>query len=155
MLKGKIHRATVVQAELDYVGSITVDEDLMDAAGIREYEQVQIVDVNNGQRFETYVIAGQRGSGMICLNGAAARCVSGGRQGDHHVLRPDDPRGSRCEPAARGVRRRRQPPRAHHALRAPRPTGGHGPLARRAETNRGRDAQSSCASRPLALLKRC
>lgn len=71
MLKGKIHRATVVQAELDYVGSITVDEDLMDAAGIREYEQVQIVDVNNGQRFETYVIAGQRGSGMICLNGAA------------------------------------------------------------------------------------
>ena len=78
MLKGKIHRATVVQAELDYVGSITVDEDLMDAASIREYEQVQIVDVNNGQRFETYVIAGQRGSGMICLNGAAARCVSVG-----------------------------------------------------------------------------
>ena len=78
MLKGKIHRATVVQAELDYVGSITVDEDLMDAADIREYEQVQIVDVNNGQRFETYVIAGQRGSGMICLNGAAARCVSVG-----------------------------------------------------------------------------
>ena len=78
MLKGKIHRATVVQAELDYVGSITVDEDLMDAAGIREYEQVQIVDVNNGQRFETYVIAGQRGSGMICLNGAAARFVSVG-----------------------------------------------------------------------------
>ena len=78
ILKGKIHRATVVQAELDYVGSITVDEDLMDAAGIREYEQVQIVDVNNGQRFETYVIAGQRGSGMICLNGAAARCVSVG-----------------------------------------------------------------------------
>lgn len=78
MLKGKIHRATVIQAELDYVGSITVDEDLMDAAGIREYEQVQIVDVNNGQRFETYVIAGERGSGMICLNGAAARCVSVG-----------------------------------------------------------------------------
>ena len=78
MLKGKIHRATVVQAELDYVGSITVDEDLMDAAGIREYEQVQIVDVNNGQRFETYVIAGQRGSGMICLNGAAARKVQVG-----------------------------------------------------------------------------
>ena len=78
MLKGKIHRATVVQAELDYVGSITVDEDLMDAAGIREYEQVQIVDVNNGQRFETYVISGERGSGMICLNGAAARCVQKG-----------------------------------------------------------------------------
>lgn len=76
MLKGKIHRATVVQAELDYVGSITVDADLLDAAGILEYELVQIVDVNNGNRFETYTIAGERGSGMICLNGAAARCVS-------------------------------------------------------------------------------
>ena len=78
MLKGKIHRATVVQAELDYVGSITVDEDLLDAAGIYEYEKVQIVDVNNGNRFETYTIAGERGSGMICLNGAAARCVQTG-----------------------------------------------------------------------------
>lgn len=78
MLKGKIHRATVVQAELDYVGSITVDVDLLEAAGIYEYEKVQIVDVNNGSRFETYTIAGERGSGMICLNGAAARCVSCG-----------------------------------------------------------------------------
>ncbi|WP_405321601.1 aspartate 1-decarboxylase [Frisingicoccus sp.] len=78
MLKGKIHRATVVQAELDYVGSITIDEALMEASGIREYEQVQIVDVNNGQRFETYVIAGERNSGMICLNGAAARMVQVG-----------------------------------------------------------------------------
>lgn len=78
MLKGKIHRATVVQAELDYVGSITVDQDLLDASGILEYEKVQIVDVNNGNRFETYTIAGERGSGMICLNGAAARCVSTG-----------------------------------------------------------------------------
>lgn len=76
MLKSKIHRATVVQAELDYVGSITVDEDLLDASGILEYEKVQIVDINNGNRFETYTIAGERGSGMICLNGAAARCVS-------------------------------------------------------------------------------
>ncbi len=76
LLKGKIHRATVVQAELDYVGSITVDEALLEAAGILEYEKVQIVDVNNGSRFETYTISGQRGSGMICLNGAAARCVS-------------------------------------------------------------------------------
>ena len=75
MLKGKIHRATVRQAELDYVGSITVDEDLLDAAGILEYEKVAIVDINNGNRFETYTIAGNRGSGMICLNGAAARCV--------------------------------------------------------------------------------
>ena len=76
MLKGKIHRATVVQAELDYVGSITVDPELLKAAGILEYEYVQIVDVNNGNRFETYTIAGETGSGMICLNGAAARCVS-------------------------------------------------------------------------------
>ena len=75
MLKGKIHRATVVQAALDYVGSITVDEDLLDAAGILEYEKVQIVNVNNGARFETYTIAGEPGSGMICLNGAAARMV--------------------------------------------------------------------------------
>ena len=76
MLKGKIHRATVTQAELDYVGSITVDQDIMDAAGINEYEMVQIVDINNGNRFETYTISGERGSGVMCLNGAAARCVS-------------------------------------------------------------------------------
>ena len=83
MLKGKIHRATVVQAELDYVGSITVDEDLLDASGILEYEKVQIVDVNNGNRFETYTIAGEPGSGMICLNGAAARQV---QVGDHVII---------------------------------------------------------------------
>ena len=75
MLKGKIHRATVKQAAVDYVGSITIDVDLLEASGIIEYEKVQIVDVNNGARFETYAIAGERGSGMICLNGAAARCV--------------------------------------------------------------------------------
>lgn len=75
MLKGKIHRAVVVQAELNYVGSITIDEDLMDAAGICEYQKVHIVDVDNGSRFETYTIAGERGSGLICLNGAAARCA--------------------------------------------------------------------------------
>ena len=78
MLKGKIHRATVMQADLNYVGSITIDEELMQAAGILEYEQVQIVDINNGSRFETYAICGERGSGLICLNGAAARCVSTG-----------------------------------------------------------------------------
>lgn len=83
LLKGKIHRATVIQAELDYVGSITVDEALLEAAGILEYEKVQIVDVNNGSRFETYTISGQRGSGMICLNGAAARCV---RTGDKIII---------------------------------------------------------------------
>ena len=78
MLKSKIHRATVTQAELNYVGSITIDEGLMEAAGILEYENVQIADVDNGARFETYVIAGEAGSGIICLNGAAARMVSAG-----------------------------------------------------------------------------
>ena len=76
MLHGKIHRANVTQAELNYVGSITVDKDLLEAAGIYEYQKVQIVDIDNGQRFETYTIAGESGSGTICLNGAAARCVS-------------------------------------------------------------------------------
>lgn len=78
MLKSKIHRAEVTQAELDYVGSITVDEMLLEKAGILEYEKVQIVDINNGSRFETYTIAGERDSGIICLNGAAARCVNKG-----------------------------------------------------------------------------
>lgn len=78
MLKSKIHRAVVTQAELNYVGSITVDEALMKASGIVEYEKVQIADVDNGARFETYVIAGKEGSGIICLNGAAARMVSTG-----------------------------------------------------------------------------
>lgn len=78
MLKGKIHRATVVQAELNYVGSITIDEDLLEASDICEYEQVHIVDIDNGERFTTYAIAGERGSGMICLNGAAARMVQVG-----------------------------------------------------------------------------
>lgn len=75
MLEGKIHRATVKQADLSYVGSITVDTDLMEKAGIREYQKVQIVDIDNGERFETYTIAGEAGSGLICLNGAAARCA--------------------------------------------------------------------------------
>ena len=82
MLKGKIHRATVKQAELNYVGSITVDPVLMEAAGIMEYEYVQIVDVENGNRFETYTIAGKPDTGMICLNGAAARQVAVG----HHII---------------------------------------------------------------------
>lgn len=83
MLKAKIHRAVVTQAELNYVGSITIDSDLMEAAGIFEYEKVQIADVENGNRFETYVIAGEAGSGMICLNGAAARQV---QPGDHVII---------------------------------------------------------------------
>ena len=73
MFHGKIHRAVVTQARLDYMGSITIDEDLLDAAGILPGEKVQIVNNNNGERLETYTIAGERGSGVICLNGAAAR----------------------------------------------------------------------------------
>jgi len=82
MLKGKIHRAVVKQAELNYVGSITIDPELMDAAGILEYEMVQIVDVENGNRFETYTICGEAGSGMICLNGAARQV----QVGDHVII---------------------------------------------------------------------
>ena len=78
VLKSKIHRAKVTQAELNYVGSITIDEDLMDAANLIANEKVQVVNNNNGARFETYVIKGERGSGVICLNGAAARLVQVG-----------------------------------------------------------------------------
>ncbi|WP_042162357.1 aspartate 1-decarboxylase [Paenibacillus gorillae] len=80
MMKSKLHRATVTEANLNYVGSITIDENLMDAADIWENEKVQIVNNNNGARFETYVITGKRGSGVICLNGAAARQVQPGDQ---------------------------------------------------------------------------
>lgn len=80
MMKSKLHRATVTEANLNYVGSITIDEDLMDAADLLENEKVQIVNNNNGARFETYVITGARGSGVICLNGAAARLVQPGDQ---------------------------------------------------------------------------
>jgi aspartate 1-decarboxylase len=78
MLKSKIHRATVTQADLHYVGSVTIDEDLMDAADLLPGEQVAIVDINNGSRLETYTIAGPRGSGVIGINGAAARLVHEG-----------------------------------------------------------------------------
>ncbi|MCM1451472.1 MAG: aspartate 1-decarboxylase [Clostridium sp.] len=78
VLKSKIHRVTVTEARLDYIGSITIDEELMDAAGIIQGEHVYIVNNNNGARLETYAIPGQRGSGVICLNGAAARLVQPG-----------------------------------------------------------------------------
>src|SRR5690606_26466921 len=78
VLKSKIHRAKVTQAELHYVGSITIDEDLLDAANMVENEKVQIVNINNGERFETYAIKGERGTGTICLNGPAARKVQVG-----------------------------------------------------------------------------
>lgn len=76
VLKAKIHRLTVTGADVDYEGSITIDEDLLDAAGLQAYEKVHIADVTNGARFETYIMRGKRGSGVICLNGAAARLVS-------------------------------------------------------------------------------
>lgn len=83
MLKSKLHRAVITQAELDYVGSVTIDEELMEAAGLYEYEHVHIVNVNNGSRIETYTIAGERGSGIVCLNGAAARS---GQKGDTVII---------------------------------------------------------------------
>jgi aspartate 1-decarboxylase len=78
VLKSKLHRVTVTQADLNYIGSVTIDEDLMEAANLIEGERVQIVNINNGERLETYVITGDRGSGMICLNGPAARKVAVG-----------------------------------------------------------------------------
>ena len=75
MLKGKIHRATVTGANLNYIGSLTLDEDLMDAAGFREYEKIQVLDITNGNRIETYIIRGTRGSGKVCINGAAAHLI--------------------------------------------------------------------------------
>jgi len=78
VLKSKIHRVTVTEANLNYIGSIAIDEDLIDAAGIIENEKVQVVNINNGERLDTYVIIGRRGSGSICLNGAAARKVQVG-----------------------------------------------------------------------------
>ncbi|EMJ90247.1 aspartate 1-decarboxylase [Leptospira bourretii] len=81
--KGKVHRAVVTEAELHYEGSLTVDQDLMDLAGMKPYEQVSVVNVNNGARFETYLIVGERGSGTICLNGAAARL---GMKGDKVII---------------------------------------------------------------------
>ena len=78
VLKSKIHRVTVTEANLNYVGSVTIDEELLDAANMIEGEKVQIMDINNGERFETYIIKGERGSGAICLNGAAARKVQVG-----------------------------------------------------------------------------
>jgi aspartate 1-decarboxylase len=78
MMKSKIHRATVTDANVDYIGSITIDRDLMDRADLYEYEQVAVVDIDNGARLETYVIEGERGSGDICLNGAAAHLIHPG-----------------------------------------------------------------------------
>ncbi len=100
MCKGKIHRATVTQANLNYIGSITIDQDLLEAADIYPYERVQVVNISNGSRLETYTIAGARGSGVICLNGAAARLNAEGDiviiisygSYDEHEIRSLEPR---------------------------------------------------------------
>ena len=78
MLKGKIHRATVTEADLNYIGSLTLDEDLMDAAGLKEFEKIQVLDITNGNRLETYIIKGKRGTGQVCINGAAAHLIKKG-----------------------------------------------------------------------------
>ena len=119
MMKSKIHRATVTQADLHYVGSVTVDEDLLDAADLLPGELVHVVDVTNGARLETYTIAGERGSGVLGINGAAARLV---HPGDLVILiayaQLDD---AEARPSARGgVRGRRQPGRRHRATTRPR-----------------------------------
>ena len=77
-LKCKIHRATVTESDLNYIGSITIDEDLLDAAGMSEYEKVHVLDITNGNRIETYIIKGEKGSGEICINGAAAHLINRG-----------------------------------------------------------------------------
>lgn len=93
VLKSKIHRVTVTEANLNYVGSVTIDEELLEAANILAGEKVQIVNVNNGERIETYAIRGERGRGQVCLNGAAARKAAVGGCGNHHLLRLDGFRG--------------------------------------------------------------
>ncbi len=111
MLKSKIHRATVTDCDLHYVGSITIDPDLLEAADILEHEQVHVVDVDNGARLETYTIAGERGSGMIQVNGAAARLVHRGdtiivisyAQYDREELRAYEPRVVHVEPATNAI----------------------------------------------------
>ncbi|HEV2811910.1 MAG TPA: aspartate 1-decarboxylase [Solirubrobacteraceae bacterium] len=111
MLKSKIHRATVTECDLHYVGSITIDSDLLDAADILEHEQVQVLDVDNGARFETYTIAGERGSGTIQVNGAAARLVHRGdtiivisyAQYDRDELREHEPRVVHVEAATNRI----------------------------------------------------
>src|SRR5712671_3357715 len=112
MLKSKIHRATVTDCDLHYVGSITVDPELLEAAEIREHEQVHVVDIDNGARFETYTIAGERGSGDLKVNGAAARLVHRGRPGRLRAARRPRHTG---EPDRQRRRRGGDPPE----LRAP------------------------------------
>lgn len=105
VLKSKIHRVTITEANLNYVGSITIDEELMEAANLIEGERVQIWNVTNGERLDTYVIRGRRGSGAICLNGAAAPQGAGGRRAHHRLLRPHGVRGGEDVPPVGGLSR--------------------------------------------------
>lgn len=110
MMSGKIHRATVTEADLDYEGSITLDPDLMDAAGIFPYEKVHVLDVANGARLETYAILGQRGTGEVCINGAAAHLV---HKGDLVIIVTYQ---QMSEEAARGVAPRQVHVDAHNRI---------------------------------------
>ena len=142
MMKSKIHRATVTQADLDYVGSVTIDADLLDAADLLEGEQVAIVDITNGARIETYVIPAERGSGVIGINGAAAHLVHPGDLVITHELRGADRRGGAGAEAARGPRRRAQPRR--EARQRPRRAGARiEPEARR--LHRAPNSAGSCS----------
>ena len=143
MMKSKIHRATVTQADLHYVGSVTVDEDLLDAADLLPGELVHIVDVTNGARLETYTIAGERGTGVIGINGAAAHLV---HPGDlviliaYGQLETAEARELR---AARGLRRRRQPDRRHR--QRPRRGGARQPGSSAATRSRPMDTSDLAA----------
>ena len=105
VVKSKIHRVTVTEANLNYIGSITIDEDLLDAANLIANEKVSIVNNNNGERFETYIIKGERGSGVVCLNGAAARKGSTRRYYNRYVVCHDGFRGGENIQAFRGISR--------------------------------------------------
>ncbi len=119
MFKCKIHRATVTQADLNYAGSLTLDRDLIDAAGLRIYEQVDVLNINNGQRFTTYVIEGERGSGVVCLNGACARL---GEPGDLVIVvsyaQMTSEEADRFQPTTVHVDRRNRITAVEHDVRA-------------------------------------
>ena len=147
MMKSKIHRATVTQADLHYVGSVTVDEDLLDAADLLAGELVHIVDVTNGARLETYTIAGERGSGVIGINGAAARLV---HPGDIVILiayGQMDTAEAKELPAARGLRGRRQPGHRH------RPRPGRGAAGQRAGPRRRSSRRASASLAGMTSLR--
>ena len=131
MLHSKIHRATVTQADLHYVGSLTIDRDLMDAADLWPGQQVDVVDVDNGNRLTTYAIEGERGTGIVCINGAAARLISPGDTVIIIAYAAMEDAEARDVRAARRLRRRPQPP-------------GRGRSRRRGRAGRVRPAHVGC-----------